>query len=66
VASDASGPIWVYSLSPSSRDPIRKQNMKTTILAAVLAVCAPLALPQSASPNGPPAVIQIGREAIKE
>lgn len=42
-------------------------NMKITLIAAALAVCAPLAFAQSAAPNdGPPAVITIGHEMIKE
>jgi hypothetical protein len=40
--------------------------MKITLIAAALAVCAPLAFAQTAAPDGPPAVIQIGHEAIKE
>jgi hypothetical protein len=41
--------------------------MKITLIAAALAVCAPLAFAQSTAPNdGPPAVITIGHEAIKE
>jgi hypothetical protein len=40
--------------------------MKITFIAAALAACAPLALPQAPTSNDPPAVIQIGREAIKE
>jgi len=40
--------------------------MKITLAAAALAACAPLAFAQSTPPNGPPAVIQIGRETIKE
>jgi hypothetical protein len=40
--------------------------MNTKLIAAALAACAPLAFPQSPAPNEPPAVIQIGREAIKE
>jgi hypothetical protein len=41
--------------------------MKITLLAAAFAVCAPFGFAQSApSPDGPPAVIQIVRESIKE
>ena len=40
--------------------------MKITFIAAALAVCAPLAFPQAPAQNDPPAVMQIGREAIKE
>jgi hypothetical protein len=40
--------------------------MRTTLIAAALAACAPLAFAQTAAPNEPPAVIQIGHEAIKE
>jgi hypothetical protein len=40
--------------------------MKTTLIAAALAACAPLAFAQTAAPDGPPAVIQIGHESIKE
>jgi hypothetical protein len=40
--------------------------MKTTLIAAALAACAPLAFAQSAASNEPPAVIQIGHEMIKE
>jgi hypothetical protein len=40
--------------------------MKTTLIAAALAACAPLAFAQSAPSNEPPAVLQITREAIKE
>jgi hypothetical protein len=41
--------------------------MKITLIAAALAACAPFAFSQSAASNdGPPAVITIGREAIKE
>jgi hypothetical protein len=40
--------------------------MKTTLIAAALAACVPLAFAQTAAPNGPPAVIQIGHESIKE
>lgn len=40
--------------------------MRITLLAAALAACASLAPAQSAPANEPPAVIQIGRESIKE
>jgi hypothetical protein len=40
--------------------------MKMTLIAAALAVCAPLAFAQSTPADGPPAVLQITREAIKE
>ena len=40
--------------------------MKITLIAAALAVCAPMGFAQSAASNEPPAVIQIGRESIKE
>jgi len=40
--------------------------MKTTLIAAALAVCAPLAFAQSTPADGPPAVLQITREAVKE
>jgi hypothetical protein len=40
--------------------------MKTTLIAAALAACAPLAFAQSTPENGPPAVLQITREMIKE
>lgn len=40
--------------------------MKMTLIAAALAACAPLAFAQSTPDNGPPAVIQITREVIKE
>ena len=41
--------------------------MKLTLFAAALAVCAPMAFAQSTPQDGgPPAVLQIGREMIKE
>src|SRR5579862_6864060 len=40
--------------------------MRISFLAAVFAACAPFAFAQSTPENGPPAVIQIGRETIKE
>jgi hypothetical protein len=40
--------------------------MKITLIVAALAVCAPMGFAQSTGENGPPAVIQIGRETIKE
>ncbi len=40
--------------------------MNTKLIAAALAACAPLAFPQTPAPNEPPAVIQVGRESIKE
>jgi hypothetical protein len=40
--------------------------MKITLIAAALAACAPLAFAQTAPSNDPPAVLQIGHEAIKE
>jgi hypothetical protein len=40
--------------------------MKITIIAAGLAACAPFAFAQSAPSSGPPAVIQISRETVKE
>jgi len=40
--------------------------MKTTLIAAALAACAPLAFAQSTPENGPPAVLQISREVVKE
>jgi hypothetical protein len=40
--------------------------MKTTLIAAALAGCASLAFAQSSPADGPPAVIQISREMIKE
>src|SRR5581483_6411088 len=40
--------------------------MRTCFLAAALAACAPLAFAQSTSEAGPPAVLQIVRETIKE
>jgi hypothetical protein len=40
--------------------------MKMTLIAAALAVCAPLAFAQSTPADGPPAVLQITREAVKE
>lgn len=40
--------------------------MKITLIAAALAACAPLGFAQSEAKNDPPAVIQIGRETIKE
>jgi hypothetical protein len=40
--------------------------MKITFIAAALAACAPFAFAQSPAPEGPPAVITIGHEAIKE
>ncbi len=40
--------------------------MKITLIAAALFACAPLGFAQSAAENGPPAVIEIAREAIKE
>lgn len=40
--------------------------MKLTLFAAAFAVCAPLGFAQSTPQNGPPAVLQITREMIKE
>ena len=40
--------------------------MKLTLFAAAFAVCAPLGFAQSTPQNGPPAVLQISREMIKE
>jgi hypothetical protein len=40
--------------------------MNTKLIAAALAACAPLAFAQDPAPAGPPAVIQIQRESIKE
>jgi hypothetical protein len=40
--------------------------MKTTLIAAALAACAPLAFAQSTPADGPPAVLQITRESVKE
>ena len=40
--------------------------MNTKLIAMALAACAPLAFAQSPMPAGPPAVIQISRESIKE
>lgn len=40
--------------------------MKTTLVAAALAACAPLAFAQSTPSDEPPAVIQITREMVKE
>jgi hypothetical protein len=40
--------------------------MRITLIAAVLSACGPGAVAQSTPANGPPAVIQISREMIKE
>ena len=40
--------------------------MKLTLLAAACAVCAPLVFAQSSPQNGPPAVLMITREMVKE
>jgi hypothetical protein len=40
--------------------------MNMTLLAAAFAVCAPIVFAQSTPENGPPAVLQISREGVKE